>query len=250
MGHEFADGDEFEVDASPEQVWEAITTGPGIDSWFMGQNEVEPGEDGTVRTSFGGYTPESGITAWEPLKRFAYRSREAEDGRFMAYEFVIEGRDGGGAVIRVVASGFIPDEDWEEEYDAMTKGGAMFRRTLVEYLTHFSSRTATPITVFGPPVADWPRSWATVHRALGLSGPATIGARVRIDLDGVGPVEGDVYFVNADTLGIRADDALYRLLRGFHGAFVASHHFFAVPDAAQVRAVEQAWSAWLAGVST
>jgi hypothetical protein len=30
-------------------VWEAIATGPGLDSWFMGRNEVEPREGGTVR---------------------------------------------------------------------------------------------------------------------------------------------------------------------------------------------------------
>jgi hypothetical protein len=50
----------------------------------MGRNQVEPGEGGTVRTSFGGYAPESTVTAWEPLKRLAYHSGEAPDGRFVA----------------------------------------------------------------------------------------------------------------------------------------------------------------------
>ena len=92
MGHHFEDHEEAELQATPEQVWEAIATGPGIDSWFMGRNQVEPGEGGTVRTSFGGYAPESTVTAWEPLKRLAYHSGEAPDGRFVAYEFLIEGR--------------------------------------------------------------------------------------------------------------------------------------------------------------
>ena len=34
------------------------------------------------------------MTAWDPARRFAYRSGEAADGRFIAYEFLIEGRDG------------------------------------------------------------------------------------------------------------------------------------------------------------
>ena len=42
MPHEFEIGDEITVDATPEQVWEAIATGPGIDSWLMGRNQVEP----------------------------------------------------------------------------------------------------------------------------------------------------------------------------------------------------------------
>jgi uncharacterized protein YndB with AHSA1/START domain len=40
---------EITLDATPEQVWEAIATGPGIDAWFMGRNQVEPREGGTPR---------------------------------------------------------------------------------------------------------------------------------------------------------------------------------------------------------
>jgi hypothetical protein len=36
MGHKFEGGTQAELDATPEQVWEAIATGPDIDSWFMG----------------------------------------------------------------------------------------------------------------------------------------------------------------------------------------------------------------------
>jgi uncharacterized protein YndB with AHSA1/START domain len=42
MAHPFEIRNEIEVDATPEEVWEAIATGPGVDSWFMGRNEVEP----------------------------------------------------------------------------------------------------------------------------------------------------------------------------------------------------------------
>ncbi|MET7528070.1 hypothetical protein ABZS62_38215, partial [Streptomyces sp900116325] len=48
MTHPFEIGQETTLPASPEEVWEAITTGPGIDSWFMGRNEVEPREGGAV----------------------------------------------------------------------------------------------------------------------------------------------------------------------------------------------------------
>ncbi|MFC7713483.1 SRPBCC family protein [Nonomuraea recticatena] len=54
MSHEFELHHELSVEASPEQVWEAIATGPGIDSWFMGRTQVE---EGVIRTAFGGYTP-------------------------------------------------------------------------------------------------------------------------------------------------------------------------------------------------
>ena len=246
MGREFEMRKEVELAASPEQVWEAIATGPGIDSWFIGRSEVEPGEGGTVRTAFGQYMPESSVTAWEPLRRFAYRTAEAEDGRFIAYEFLIEGRGGGSTVLRAVTSGFLPGDDWEAEYDAMIKGGEMFFRTLVEYLTHFAGRTATPITAFGPPVADWERAWALLNGVLGLTGPVAEGDQVRFAPDGLAPIEGVVYFVNPDTLGLRTGDALYRFLRGFHGPMVVAHHLFS--DDVDQQRTERAWQSWLAQV--
>lgn len=41
MGHPFEIELEEHLPATPEQVWDAIATGPGVDSWFMGRNEIE-----------------------------------------------------------------------------------------------------------------------------------------------------------------------------------------------------------------
>jgi len=242
LGREFKIPDEIMLDATPEQIWEAIATGPGINSWFMGRNEVEPGEGGTVRTIFGDYAPELTVTAWEPLKRFVYRSSEAEDGRFIAYEFRIEARDAGSAVLRIVASGFLPGDDWEAEYEAMTRGLEMFFRTLAQYLTYFPGRIATPVTAFGPPVSDWERAWVVLTGELALTGTVTAGHPVQFTSSGLAPIEGVVYFVNSHTLGLRTSDALYRFLRGFGGALVVGHHlFFEVNE----KEAERAWQLWL-----
>jgi len=283
MGRAFEHPQQARVEATPEEVWAAISTGPGIDSWFMGRNEVA---GGVVRTAFGGFDlPASTVTAAEPGRRFAHTSETAADGRFVAYEFLIEGRDRAGTTVRMVTSGFLPGDDWEGEYEAMADGLAMFFATLVEYLTHFAGRTATPLTEFGPPVRDWPRAWETLYAALehpedsvrlapgsedrvGLTlasvAPASEGQvrlapgpgaglrltpgglapepgdKVRLAPDGLDPVEGVVYFVNAQTLGVRSGDGLYRFLQGMGGSMVAAHHLFAVPP-------DQgpAWRAWL-----
>src|SRR5580658_5923543 len=147
MGHQFAQHHEAEVSASPDEVWAAIATGPGIDSWFMGRNEVKPGADGIVRTVFGDYAPESPITEWDPARRFGYRSGQAPDGRFIAFEYLIEGRAGGSTVLRAVTSGFIPGDDWADEFEAMKLGGALYFASLVEYLTHFPGRFAAPVKI-------------------------------------------------------------------------------------------------------
>ncbi|MEU4739357.1 SRPBCC domain-containing protein [Actinosynnema sp. NPDC023658] len=238
MGHAFEGVNEVELDGvTPEQVWEAIATGPGIDSWFMGANEVEPGA--VVRQAFGGYQPAHAITAWEPGKHLAYGGDEEPDGRFVAYEFLIEGREQGSTVLRMVATGFLPGDDWEDEFEAMTAGGEMFWQTLVTYLRHFAGRTARPVTAFGPPVADLPAVWSALGRELGLDRPARTGDRVTV----VGE-DGVVYFANAQTVGVRTDGALYRFVEGVTGGLIAMHHVFT-----DDHRDERSWSTWLGGLA-
>jgi uncharacterized protein YndB with AHSA1/START domain len=251
MGHPFEQHRAAEVPASPDEVWAAIATGPGIDSWFMGRNDVTPGVGGTVRTVFGEYTPELEVTAWEPDgqdRRFAYRSAEAADGRFIAYEFLVEGRAGGSTVLRTVTSGFLPGEDWADEFEAMTLGTEMYFRTLVEYLAHFAGRFAVPVTAFGPPGTDWAGDRALLCRALGLSANPATGDRVRFTAEETGPVDGTIYFSNANTIGVRTQHALYRFLRGFAKPVIASHQLFA-EDADPANA-QRAWEAWLSRTLT
>lgn len=245
MGREWEQHDEVEVDATPEQVWEAIATGPGYDSWYMGRTEVEPGEGGTVRTDLGGYVMESRITAWEPPRRFAYRGNENPEGRFIAFEFLIEGREQGSTVLRLVSNGFLPGDDWEAEFDAMRKGGAMYFATLGAYLTHFAGRTATPITVAAPMGPDAGAAFDRLPAALGLAAEPATGDRVSVAPEGgLPPIDGVVDFVNADAIGIRTPDALYRFVRGFIGPTIVTHHVFA--EGVDRKETETAWRAWLA----
>lgn len=225
MGKDFEAHLDGEVPATPEQVWDAIATGPGISSWFVGRTDVD---GDTVRTSFGDdWIAPGTITTADPPHRFAYRTGTAADGRFVAYEYLVEGRAGAATVLRAVTSGFLPGDDWSDEFEAMRYGTDLFFHTLLEYLRHFPGRAATPLTAFGPPVTDWPAAWHRLHTALGLGPSPRPGDRVHTDL----VQDGTVYFANPHTLGIRASDGLYRFIRGLHGAMVVSHGLFGPADA-------------------
>lgn len=243
MGHKFEQAYDADVDATVDEVWQAIATGPGIDAWFMGRTEVE---NGVVRTNFGDWAPESPITVEEPGKRFGYRMPDGPDGRFIAYEYLIEGRAGGGTSLRVVASGFLPGDDWAEEFEAMSKGGAMYFRTLVEYVNHFAGRTATPFTAFGPPVEDWNRAWEKLGAALGLDRPVREGDKVRVSVGDGEATDGVAFYVNEQTVSIRTADAFYRFVQGFHGPMLAMHQLF-TPDADAIAAGRD-WQEWLGRV--
>jgi uncharacterized protein YndB with AHSA1/START domain len=216
MGKDFETHLDATVPATPDQVWNAIATGPGISTWFVGRTEIH---GDTVRTTFGDdWLPAGTVTTHDQPHHFAYRSDTAPDGRYIAYEYLVEGRDRSSTVLRTVTSGFLPGDDWTDEYEAMQYGTALFFATLVDYLTHFAGRTATPVTAFGPPVTDWPAAWRTLTDALGLD-PAPRPGDTTAD-------GGTVYFTNPHTLGVRTADGYHRYLRGLHGAMVIGHELF------------------------
>ena len=68
---------EIEVPGTPEQVWEAIATGPGIACWLV-PAEVEERQGGEIVTHHGPYGDSKGVvTAWQPPHRFAYGEEAA-----------------------------------------------------------------------------------------------------------------------------------------------------------------------------
>lgn len=250
MTHEFEVRKEITLDATPEQVWEAIATGPGMDSWFMGRNELEPRVGGRGSLTLGGETEESTVTSWEPERRLAYRTSENADGTFMAMEYLIEGRDGGGVVLRLVHSGFLGD-DWETEYEAMETGWDMYLAKLVEYLAYFPGRTAKVVFAARPEAASPERMWEVLKEEFGLTGEVAEGDRARVTVNGLPPIEGVIDYAGLPGfLGIRTDDAMYRFIhsganRG--NVIVLGHHVFA--EDADEKEIEQAWQTWLNDLS-
>jgi uncharacterized protein YndB with AHSA1/START domain len=247
MAHPFELTDEIQVDATPEEVWDAISTGPGMDSWFMGRNQVEPGEGGTVRTELPGFGFEGTITAWEPPTRLAERSPEGEDGSLHVFEYLVEGRGKGSTVVRWVHSGFLGD-NWEAEYEGLREGDPMYFHKLAQYLTYFRGRIATPVNVFGPRVADREQAWKVFHEGLGLSAQPALEDQVRLTPEGLDPLEGVVDYLSPSFLGVRTEDGLYRFMHTFEASVGLGHHIFV--EGLDQEATEQAWASWLTKLFT
>jgi uncharacterized protein YndB with AHSA1/START domain len=247
MAHPFELTHETQVDATPEDVWEAIATGPGVDSWFMGRNEVEPREGGTTRTTVFGSTEEAKVTAWEPPMRFAYRTPQGADGAFHAFEYLVEGREKGSTVVRWVHSGFL-GENWEAEYEGLSEGDPMYFDKLRVYLTYFRGRTATPVSVFGPVVPDRDKAWEIFHTGLGLPGPVQVGDHARLTPEGLPQLEGEVDWLSRDFLGVRTDNGIYRFMHisVFGGPTGVGHHIFV--EGLDQAETERAWGSWLNGL--
>jgi uncharacterized protein YndB with AHSA1/START domain len=244
MTHEFEVRESIEIDATPEQVWEAIATGPGIDSWFMGHSEIEGREGGRTSMSMGEMTATGTVDVYEPGRRFKYTSdKNPEDGTFMAFEYLLEGREGGSTVLRFVHNGFLAG-DWEAEYDALRVGDGMYLRKLAAYLKYFADRTST-FNLFapGPQVPDAGRVWAAFKDALGLKGEVSPGDPIRVSVEGLPPAEGFLVWAEKGFMGARTDTGLYMLLHGYQDTVVVEHH--AYTDDVDGEQLQNAWQGWL-----
>ncbi|RKE17509.1 SRPBCC domain-containing protein [Streptomyces sp. TLI_171] len=242
MPHPFELEFELDLPADPEQVWEAIATGPGIDSWFMGRNAVEPRVGGAASMEVGGHLETSTVTAYEPGKRFAARTEPGPDGRFMAFEYLIEGRDGGSTVLRVVHSGMLGD-DWENEYDALRSGWPFHLHTLREYVAHFAGRSGVPVFAVQPVTdrsAEQVRSALTA--ALALPADPAAGTAVHAELGGLPSLDGELVWSDGERLAVRTAEGLFTFLYPA-GMVLMFHHLFG--DPASTLGAEAAWQRWL-----
>ncbi|MCQ4207304.1 MULTISPECIES: SRPBCC family protein [Streptomyces] len=239
---EFEVAREFEADARPEQIWDAVTNGTAGWQWPM---EYEPKEGGAGPFN-------SVLTTWDPPHRLTVLSEDpAALPPFQTknqLDYTIEPRDGGSrAWVRYVHSGIFTD-NWDEYYDGADKHTDFYLHTLRQYVTFFAGRPVAFTTFDGPAASVGPEALTAVGRALGLPGDAEEGARVRVQGPGGTTLDAVLDYRTDHFIGLRTDHALYRIFgRGRWGAPVGiSVHDFE-PDADAERN-ETEWSGWLDSV--
>ncbi|WP_437877876.1 SRPBCC family protein [Sorangium sp. So ce513] len=172
---------EVEVPGTPEEVWAAIATGPGISSWFV-PSEVEEREGGTTVSHFGpGSSMDSvaKITAWDPPRRFTAESPEdmGPGTPTVATEWIVEAQSGSTCVVRVVHSWFASTDDWDKQFEGHVHGWAVFFRVLRLYLSHFRGQPCASFQLMGAGPQPTAATWSALVGPLGLAG-AVEGQRV------------------------------------------------------------------------
>ena len=198
---------EFEVPGTPEEVWKAIATGPGISSWFMpAEFEERDGKPVALKLNFGpGMEVRSAVTAWDSPRMFA----TAADGWMpgsppIANEWTVEARAGGTCIIRIVQSLFASTDDWDDQLQAAKTGLAAFLFTLRLYLTHFRGQSSSIIKWMAPAAGTEAEAWESLTAALGLKS-LRVGQRWTAPA-GVPDISGVVEYVTQSPY-----DALVRL---------------------------------------
>lgn len=221
---------EVEVPGTPEQVWDAIATGPGITSWFMPVH-VDGREGGEIVHGHGQDVTSTGtITTWDPPHRFVYEEEGGPLGlgRPLATEWLVEARGGGTCVVRLVMSGFGPGDEFEKAMESFADGWrTMLHNNLRLYLTHFAGQTAAPITASG---AVHGRAkddvWTQLRGALGIPAEPVVGERVAASADDGPTLAGTVADHEPGMLTLLLDEPAPGL--GFVGVGSPGDEVFAV----------------------
>lgn len=164
---------EVEVPGTPEEVWQAIATGPGISSWFVpAEFEERDGKPVAVTLNFGpGMESRSAVTAWDPPRRFAAESEGWAPGSpSIADEWTVEARAGGTCVVRVVHSLFASTDDWDNQLEATESGWPGYFRILRIYLAHFRGQRSEMMQWIAPAAGTVTEAWEALAAAFGLEG--------------------------------------------------------------------------------
>jgi uncharacterized protein YndB with AHSA1/START domain len=164
---------EVEVPGTPEEVWQAIATGPGISSWFVPTEfELRDGKPVAVTLNFGpGMESRSVVTAWDPPRRFVAEAPGWAPGSpVIADEWTVEARGGGMCIVRIVHSLFASTDDWDNQLEGTESGWPGFFRILRIYLTHFRGERSAMMQWMAPAAGTEAEAWDALTTALGLKG--------------------------------------------------------------------------------
>lgn len=249
---------EVVVPGTPEQVWQAIASGPGISSWFVPTKfeTNERGEPVRVLSNFGpGMESVATVTSWDAPHTFTADSADlGPTAPTIATEWTVEARGDGTCTVRVVHSLFASGDDWDGQLEGWEGGWPGFFRLLRLYLTRFPGQTGSAFPFMGAYAGTKEEAWAALTRALGF-GPIARGERVAASAH-LPPLAGVVERAGEAP---HAEELLLALDRPAPGIA----HFFAMPmggqvilsvrfylygpgAAAVVERDEPRWKAWMA----
>ena len=167
------------VPGTPEQVWHAIASGPGISAWFV-PTTTDGKVGGSMNCDFGSGIVSAKITDWEPLVRYRTEAEGWMPGMpSIATEWSVEALDGGTCKVRVVNSLFASTDDWDGQLEGTESGWPAYFRVLHRYLEHFAGQASAQVvlqTMSSDPVTE---VWRRLAAAFATGEPRA-GERFRL----------------------------------------------------------------------
>lgn len=131
---------EFEIAASPEEVWQALVHADHICRWFAPFADSAPGPDGFVSLGWkdADHLERMDVLTWLENEKLILDWRAAPPGQepaFLPVEFTLV-REGRTTRLKLVQNGFLSDASWDDEYESHHRGWQTELRFLKYYLEH------------------------------------------------------------------------------------------------------------------
>ena len=163
-----AAGGTVEIEASPEQVWRALTDAIELERWFPLEARVEPGPNGSLWMSWKNeYAGASEILVWDLPRHLQTSWGWSEGGPPQMTDYLLEGR-GGRTVLRVVTSGFPLDASWDEWVEGTRLGWRYELASLKHYLERHAGEDRTVIYLRRRVPLTPEDAWARVFDSAGF----------------------------------------------------------------------------------
>jgi uncharacterized protein YndB with AHSA1/START domain len=252
---------ELLVPGTPEQVWQAIATGPGMSAWFT-TTEIEERVGGAISFDFGdencGEDISSGkVTVWDPPVRFEYEEYGWNgDAPPVATEVTVTARSGDRCVVRMVHTMVTDKDDWDGELESFETGWPGFFEILKAYLADFAGAQAATVRASAVASGGEAQAWSKITDALNIAG-ANVGDECETPA-GAPRLAGRVERVHQDAI---SREVMLRIAApapgiavvgactvGAEARAMASIYLYG-SDAADVAAAEQPkWTSWLRGL--
>jgi uncharacterized protein YndB with AHSA1/START domain len=198
---------EVELPGTPEEVWQAIATGPGISSWFLPTEfEERDGKPVAMKVNLGpGMEPRHAVTAWDPPRRFVTEADGWMPGSPpCANEWSVEARGRGICTLRIVQSLFASTDDWDNQLESAKGGLSGYLAILRVYLTHFRGQRSSMMKFMAPFAGTEAEAWETLTATLGLQG-------MRVGQRGTAPAGVPAFSGVVEYVTQNPNDALLRL---------------------------------------
>ena len=161
---------QVEVPGTPEDVWRAIATGPGMAAWFVPTDVEERAGGAIVFHLMPGVDSKGVVTGWDPPRKLTYEEREWNgNAPPLATEVFVEARAGGVCVVRMVHSLFTSAADWDDQLESMENGWPGYFRVLRLYLAHFRTLACAPIQLARQTRGTQADAWQRLTHGLGFA---------------------------------------------------------------------------------
>jgi uncharacterized protein YndB with AHSA1/START domain len=149
----------IEIDATAQQVWEALTTAQGVTSWFAPVAEVQPGPGGHLFASWGpGMEGTERIEIWEPNRRLRIAHDRREGAPPSVVDYHVEGHSG-ATVMRLVHSGFADTANFDDEFESTAAAWPVFLK-MMKHSVERGVASCRNVTVFRMLEETQPSAWA------------------------------------------------------------------------------------------